>query len=301
MENNKLYGALWGAFCADAYALGPHWEYNTRNIEDASLNWEGYNNPVTKYHGDKEAGDFTHYGDQSMWLLKAIADKSSFDPASFGQIWMDEMQTYSGYLDHATTETLENFKKGADWTSCGSESMDFSAVGRVAPLLLILGDKPEALKEAFIAQTGLTHNSKAVVEAAGFFADLVTALLEGKELRASLQSIASGYSRTIQDWVEKGMDSSSKKKTSLVIKKFGQACSIDHVFPGIIHLITKYTDDYRLAMEENAKAGGDSAARGMSVGMILGIINGEEAIPENWKKNLAAYGKIKSYISSISP
>ena len=95
MNKDKLYGALWGAFCADAYALGPHWEYNTRNIENASLNWEGYNNPVTKYHGDKKAGDFTHYGDQSMWLLQSIADRSSFDSASFGQIWMEKMQTYT--------------------------------------------------------------------------------------------------------------------------------------------------------------------------------------------------------------
>ncbi len=299
MENKKIYGALWGAFCADAYALGPHWEYNTRNIEAASLNWEGYNNPITSYHGDKKAGDFTHYGDQMLWLLRNITEKSSFDLASSGRIWMDEMQTYSGYLDHATKETLENLKKGTDWSACGSESMDFSAVGRLAPLLLILGDKPDALKKAFKAQTALTHNSEMVIEAAEFFADLVTALLDGKELTTSLQSIASGYSKTIQDWVEKGMDSAVKKKTSLVIKKFGQACGVDHGFPGVIHLITKYTDNYRQAMEENATAGGDSAARGMPAGMILGIINGEEAIPDEWKKSLTAYEEIEGLISKI--
>ncbi len=299
MNKDKLYGALWGAFCADAYALGPHWEYDTRNIEKASLNWEGYNNPVTKYHGEKKAGDFTHYGDQLMWLLRSVADKSSFDLAYFGQIWMDKMETYSGYLDHATSETLENLKKGADWISCGSESKDFSAVGRMAPLLLILGDKPEDLKEAVKAQTALTHNSELVVEASGFFADLAAALLGGKELLESLRSIAAGYSRTIQDWVEKGIESSSKKKTSLVIKTFGQACAIDHGFPGVIHLITKYTDNYRQAMEENAKSGGDSAARGMLVGMILGILNGEESVPEEWKKNLTSYKEIEGLISKI--
>ena len=299
MENNKLYGALWGAFCADAYALGPHWEYNTRNLEEASLNWGGYNNPVTKYHGDKKAGDFTHYGDQSLWLLRSIADKSSFDPASFGQIWMDEMQTYTGYLDHASKETLENLKKGSDWTSCGSGSTDFSAVGRMAPLLLKFGDNPEALKGAVKAQTSLTHNSELVVEAAGFFADLAIALLEEKELLTSLRSIAATCSQTIEDWVEKGIGSSSKKKTSLVIKTFGQACAIDHGFPGVIHLITKYTDNYLLAMEENVKSGGDSAARGMPVGMILGIINGEKAVPDKWKENLTDYKEIKELISKI--
>lgn len=299
MNKDKINGALWGAFCADAFALGPHWEYDTRNIEKASLNWEGYNNPVTKYHGNKKAGDFTHYGDQSMWLLKSVVDKSSFNLASFGQNWMDKMKIYSGYLDHATKETLENLQKGADWASCGSKSTDFSAVGRMAPLLLVLGDKPEALKAAVKAQTALTHNSEIVVEAAGFFADLATALLEGKELSASLRSIADGYSKTIQNWVEKGIESAARKKTSLVIKTFGQACVIDHGFPGVIHLITKYTDNYRLAMEENAKSGGDSAARGMPVGMILGIINGEEAVPDEWKKNLTFYKEIEELISKI--
>lgn len=299
MNKDKLYGALWGAFCADAYALGPHWEYDTRNIEKASLNWEGYNNPVTKYHGDKKAGDFTHYGDQSMWLLRTIADKSSFELASFGQIWKDEMKTYSGYIDHASNATLENLKKGADWNSCGSESKDFSAVGRMAPLLLILGDMPAVLKEAVKAQTALTHNSEVVAEAAGFFSDLAAALLEGKELQANLRSIAAGYSKTLQDWVEKGIGSSSKKKTSLVIKTFGQACAIDQGFPGVIHLITKYTGNYRQAMEENAKSGGDSAARGMLAGMILGIINGEEAVPDEWKKKLTYSNEIEGLISKI--
>ncbi|RKX87053.1 MAG: ADP-ribosylglycohydrolase family protein [Spirochaetes bacterium] len=299
MNKDKLYGALWGAFCADAYALGPHWEYNTKNIEDADLKWEGYNNPITTYHGKKQAGDFTHYGDQGLWLLRQIAEKSSFDLSDFGRIWMDEMQTYTGYIDHSTKETLENLKKGADWNSCGSVSTDFSAVGRAVPLLLLFKDDTEALKKAFMSQAALTHNSKSVVEASAFFAELAVALLEGKELRASLESISLEYSDTIQNWISQGIKSSSKKKTSLVIKTFGQACDINHGFPGVIHLITKYTDNYCLAMEENAKSGGDSAARGLIVGMLLGIINGKNSIPENWIKNLTVYDEIESLISKI--
>jgi ADP-ribosylglycohydrolase len=299
MNKDKIYGALWGSFCADAYALGSHWEYNTKNIEDANLNWEGYNNPLTNYHGNKQAGDFTHYGDQELWLLRHISEKSSFDLTAFGRLWLDEMQTYTGYMDHSTKETLDNIKKGTDWTACGSESTDFNAIGRAVPLLLILNDKPENLKKAFMAQTALTHNSGSVLEAASFFADLAVSLLEGRELHSALNTISANYSKTIQDWIEQGLQSSTKKKTSLVIKKFGQACDINHGFPGVIHLITKYTDNYRLAMEENAKSGGDSAARGMTVGMLLGIINGKESIPDGWIKNLNIYDEIERLISKI--
>ncbi len=295
MDKNKLYGAIWAAYCADAYALGPHWEYNTKKIEEASLDWRTYDNPIRNYHMGKKAGDFTHYGDQALWLLEHTAEKSSFDPETFISLWIDRMNSYSGYMDHASEETLKNIKGGADYHLCGSDSTDISAVGRMFPLLLVYGDNSDLLKEKAKIQTALTHNSPEVVESAVFFAELSAALLAGNELEKSLESITPGYTSRIQDWVRKGR-SSTGKKTSLTIKRFGQACSVAHGFPGVIHLITKYTNNYRLAMEENVKSGGDSAARGIVAGMILGIINGEEAVPENWKNNLTEYNKIKELI-----
>ncbi len=299
MDNNKIKGALWGAFCADAYSLGPHWEYNTKNIEDASLNWEGFNDPITSYHGDKKAGDFTHYGDQAMWLLESIGENGSFDLSLFGKKWMNRMENYGGYIDHASSDTLVNLKKGIDWNSCGSDSNDFSAVGRAVSLLLVEAENPEELRKSFRDQTALTHNNEIVLESAAFFADLAVLLLKGEELVSGLNILAKDYSPKIGEWVENGLSSAGKKKTSLVIKKFGQACSIDHGFPGVIHLIAKYTDDYRQAMEENAKSGGDSAARGMPAGMILGIINGEQAVPAEWKKSLNAHEEILKIIETI--
>ena len=296
---NKIYGALWGAFCADAYALGAHWEYNTNNIEDADLNWKGYNNPITAYHGKKQAGDFTHYGDQMLWLLRSISENKSFNLSSFGELWLNNMKDYSGYVDHATKETLLSLKNGADWLSCGADSQDFSAVGRLAPLLLISSDKPEELIKDAKAQTALTHNSDSVVDASAFFAELALELLQGKELIETLERISVEYSKTIQNWVKKGLQSRSKKKTSLVIKTFGQACSVDHGFPGVIHIITKYSDNYTLAMEENVKSGGDSSSRGMVVGMILGIINGVESIPDKWIKSLSTYKEIEGLMSKF--
>ncbi len=299
MNTNKIYGALWGAFCADAYALGPHWEYNTRNIESAKLDKSGYNDPITKYHGKKKAGDFTQYGDQMLWLLQSLAEKKTYNLSDFGKLWVEKMKVYSGYIDHASEETLRNVENGNEWSLCGSDSTDFSAIGRMSPLLFVSGDDPAAFKAAVKSQTALTHNSEGVIEAAGFFADLVSALLNGGDLEEQLQTLAPGYSSSIQKWVAAGIKSSSKK-TSLTIKKLGQACSLSHVFPGVIHLITKYKTNYRLAMEENAWSGGDSAARGMLTGTILGIINGEEAIPEEWEKNLTAYGEINSLIDQTA-
>ncbi len=298
MDKNKVHGALWGAFCADAYALGPHWEYNTRTIESASLDRESFNDPIAPYHKGKKAGDFTHYGDQMLWLLESVVEKRAFSLPAFGKLWYRNMKAYTGYLDHASADTLKNLNNGADWFTCGSDSTELSAVGRMAPLLLTESGNPAALKHTAEAQASLTHNSKPVREAAALFADLTSPLLEGKALLDSLETAAAGGSTAVQQWVEAGIKSSSKK-TSLAIKRFGQACDLPQGFPGVIHLVVKYSSNYRKMAEENAWSGGDSAARGLLAGMVLGIINGEEGIPEAWKKSLASYREISELIRKL--
>ena len=60
-----------------------------------------------------------------------------------------------------------------------------------------------------------------------------------------------------------------------MIKQFGQMCGIAAALPGALHLVLKYPDDLRTALVENVMAGGDSAARGMVVGMMLGAPSGD--------------------------
>ncbi len=299
MNEKKINGALWGSFCADAYSLGPHWEYNTKNIEKASLDWSGYNDPLTKYHKGKKAGSFTHYGDQTLWLLEHIASDRSFNPETFFKSWTAKMSSYGGYMDHASRKTLDNAERGKDYLRCGSGSSDISAAGRIAPLLLLFGNDRKAFVRASKTQAALTHNNEDVIQTAGFFAGVASELIGGKNIIRSIETTAPGYNRKIQDSVSRGLNSTGRK-TSMAVKMFGQDCSVSSSFSGIIHLISKYTDNYPLAMEENCRAGGDSAARGMISGMILGIINGDDAIPAGWKENLSAGKELSNIISSFT-
>ena len=111
------------SFVADALALGVHWVYRASDIDEKYGRLESMAAPeIAKWHRGKEKGAFTHYGDQSLVLLKSLAQANRFDPELFAQNWQDFFQNYSGYMDQATRETLANFSAGMTPDKAGSPS-----------------------------------------------------------------------------------------------------------------------------------------------------------------------------------
>lgn len=76
-------------------------------------------------------------------------------------------------------------------------------------------------------------------------------------------------------------------------------CETAAAFPGVIHLIVKFENDLKAALVENIMAGGDSAGRGLLVGMVLGAHLGIDAIPQNWLKEMKGYQQIVDRLKKI--
>ncbi len=76
-------------------------------------------------------------------------------------------------------------------------------------------------------------------------------------------------------------------------------CSVEAALPGTIHLISKYENDFEEALVENVMAGGDSAARGMLVGMVLGGCHGLDALPNDWLNALNAGDRIEKSLAIL--
>ncbi len=277
-----------GSFLADSLSLGVHWIYDVNRIKKEFGRVENLLKPLLdSYHPTKDRGEFTHYGDQAMVLLESVSAKGRFDPEDFFSRWRALFKDYHGYLDQATKATLQNFASGKSIQDAGSPSSDLAGAARIAPLAFLLRHNQDALVKAATAQTHMTHNNPLVIASAEFFARVCWNALRGTPPTAAISSVAAEHFKAspLSEWVKKGIDSRDKDSVS-AIATFGQSCRVDHAFPSTVHLISKYENDFKEALIQCVISGGDSAARGMIVGMVLGAHLGEKHLPQEWVLSL---------------
>lgn len=290
------------SFIGDALALGPHWEYDPDVLARRFGPVSGYITPDPDgYHGGKKAGEQTHYGDQTLVLLHSLADRGGFDLDDFARKWRERMASYTGYIDGATRMTLKIFDFGEGPDNSGSNSNDLAGASRVAPLVFSLRQDLSTLVAAVRAQTKMTHNHAQVIEAAEFFARTARAILTGLSLDAALDTAAeAGYaSAPIGRWLALGRESAGED-TVTAIGRFGRSCHIDEAMPGVLHLLARHGNDLAACLVQNVLAGGDSAARGMLVGMIVGALHGQQAIPAAWLEGLAAREVVERDLAALA-
>ena len=294
--NDKAQAMVLGSFAADALSLGVHWVYNTNVIDKkwGAVAVENYIKPERPtYHPNKDLGEFTHYGDQTMVLLSSVAESSGFNLNHFAQSWQDFFKSYDGYFDGATKDTLDNLAAGKDITAVGSESDDLAGAARIAPLVYCYRNDEGKLIESVQSQTAFTHNNQQVIDSAEIFARVAGKVMHGTAPVAAIKQVVDdGFSREpYAKWVDDGLKSADKD-TRQVMLEFGQMCEIEAAFPCVVHLIARYEENLSQALIQNAMAGGDSAGRGLVTGMILGAHLGLGAIPARWLTELKAYDRI---------
>lgn len=283
---SKLRGMVLGSFVGDALALGPHWVYNIEDIRKQLGEITGLTSPMTNYHKEKNKGDFTHYGDQTLMLFQYLRVNQVIEPEPFYQNYMEFFNNYKGYRDHATTETLDNLK---NQLHTGSHSSELGGFARFAPVVYLNpADRTKGIEQVLL-QTKLTHNNDKLLERSRFLTQLVYMVLKGEKPSDAINVLRKDISKSIFDDIE-----SAKRQlqgpSQLAIKQLGQSCDCIYAFPAVIYFILKYEEDFKTALIENVYAGGDSAARGMVIGAILGAYHGEDKIPVNW---LASMNQLK--------
>lgn len=294
--HRKILSGVMAAFTADALALGVHWVYDVSRIKERYGRLDYLTAPeIAPFHKNRQKGDFTHYGDQMLVLLESLHHCNGFDLDDFAARWQALFDNYDGYLDGATKTTLSNIQAGRSPAEAGSDSTDLGGAARMVPIALFHANDADTFINDVRQQTAMTHNHPLVLETARFFALAALETVNGYGPAAAIRSVADHLpsKSPITDLVEKGL-ASVEKETNQAISGFGQACDTTEALPGTIHLIARYPEDLKTALIENIMAGGDSSARGILCGFILGIHNGLDAVPQNWLEEMTAFNRINA-------
>lgn len=301
MDNNGKAMVI-ASFAADSLALGVHWIYDTESIVKLFGRVELFLKPGNhSYHSTKEKGEFTHYGDQAFVLLESLAEEKGFDLSAFSQRWRALFDNYDGYVDYATRVTLQNFDSGGSYQDPGSPSEDLAGAARIAPLVYAYSHDIDRLVKSVRKQTRMTHDNPLTIDASEFFGRVAWRALQGSRPTEAMQEISEElFVRSpLSGWVREGFESKTGKSVS-TISKFGQSCHTEEAFPGVVHLIAKYENDLREGLIQSVMAGGDSAARGMIMGMVLGAYSGMESLPRQWIDELDKKDRILKLIDELT-
>jgi ADP-ribosylglycohydrolase len=289
-----------GSLIGDALALGPHWIYDHGIIRQKFGHVKTYQAPITTYHAGKTAGDLTHYGDQTLVLLRSIFETGGFDLVRFANAWQafwEDPATHA-YRDGATKTTLAHLKSGAP----ASTSDEIAGAARIGPLFLLKWKNDDALIAAARAQTGFTHGDPSTVEVAEFFTQVTLAVRRGKDIRTALEKTMKLDHRKnlLGEWFDNAIESAASAESDAAeLNRHGLSCHTEDAFPGICHLLLRYPLDPATALIENVCAGGDSAARGMILGLIYGACVPVSTWPAEWLTDLHARVKVDALIDKL--
>ena len=290
------------SFIGDSLALGVHWIYDQQILAEVHGRIDRLKAPgPDSYHPGKQAGDFTHYGDQALLLLESLARVKGFEPADFSRAWRSHFEGGAqSYVDRATRNTLNQLAAGWDHADAGSISDDMAGASRIAPLVYLLRHDEEALVAACRLQTALTHNNSKVVDSAEFFARTTTAVLAGTPPGEAMAKALSGRlpGSPLHQWLADAQAQAGTDSPT-AISRFGQSCHIDGAFQSVAQVILRHQDSPAEALVESTMAGGDSAARNMLIGMVLGAWRGLEALPPHWLESLLERERINALLDAL--
>jgi len=300
MDENGTAMVL-ASFAGDSLALGAHWIYDTGQISAKFGKIDQFLKPLPEsYHPTQDRGAFTHYGDQTLVLLASLAANRGFVLSDFSERWRALFKGYDGYVDQATRLTLAGYASGNTHENRGSPSDDLAGAARIAPLVYAYRDNRDALVEGARSQTRMTHSHPLTIDSAEFFARLTWDVLNGVSPVEAITQVAQAHfsNSPLSDWVRAGLASSDKESVEAIVA-FGQSCHTPEAFPGVVHLIGRYENDLKEALIQSVMAGGDSAARGMIVGMVLGAHLGPTALPQEWVDGLKEKDRILELLEAL--
>lgn len=127
-----------GALVADAATMGLHWLYDQDRIRAVAplspeftgpdpSHFEGF--PAFFAHGGRASGEQSQYGEQVLVMARAlVANEGRYEQSVYADHFRAHFGyggKYVGYIDHATRDTLDNFRRAGDDALARAKAIPF--------------------------------------------------------------------------------------------------------------------------------------------------------------------------------
>ena len=205
------------------------------------------------------------------------------------------MNNYQGELDAASKESLVNIKSGRSFLGAGSSSHDLSVVGRHAPILFTLKGMDEML-ESVKFHNCLTHMTKETMDASKYIAEVTLAMIYNLDVEKTLIERAKFYGEEVEAEVEKAL-ALKDKPANVALSTLGTGSNVQGALASTIYLLLNFHDDFETLLKLNLEAGGESSARAMVAGMVIGARYGFEKIQPEWIEEIKGYEILNALIN----
>ena len=280
-------------------------------------------------------GQYSFDGYAAYWLAQIEAGYGSCNFQSVGREFVGDCPpgTRPGYLNGGTRRTLEALKRfpGATGEQRKALAADVNCLVSAThwpPLLLVPYASEDALVADAVSTVYLSHRNRDPVAAAAFLARATFRILhQGLALETALRSaaeaqgddfISARLAEALAKVAEAADASTQLAKQGRFVDdvaitslarlwevgkeepiKVGKASPVEGALPAAIYFALRYQADLEQALIANANCGGDSAARGIVIGTLLGAVHGESAVPERWMKTLNALPHVRALMAQL--
>lgn len=264
MNKDKLKGIVWGSLLGDTYS----------------------NNKVLSL-----------YGKQTIWLLEYLTKSTVYDPFSYGEIWKQKMSQEEN-IDKASLDTLANLRSGRTYLGAGSGSNDLSVIGRHGPIIFTVKGMDEIL-ESIKFHTCLTHMNKETIDASKYITEVTLAMIYNLNMTNTLKERSKFYGEEVEEQVNQAFKLQDAPLEE-ALRTFGNGTGVKNALALTIYFLLNYHEDFEQLLKVNLQAGGESKARAMVAGMIVGAKYGFEAIKPICIKEIKEYSMIHELLEKHS-
>jgi len=319
MPHERKTAMLWGAFVADAAAMGLHWLYDQERLAAICGDSPEFFAPDPAHyegvkgffaHPRKRAGELSHYGEQLRAMLDGLADAHGvYDKGAYERAFVARFGyggTFCGYIDKPTSTTLDNLARvdpedpAAVAAFHGADDTQVPALAKLPALVAAHHGDPalDCLIESAVRVTNDNDTAVAFGRVAG---RMLEAAIDGVDRAAVIEAGRTAASPSIATLIDEALARRDEGNLA-VTRHFALHCQLTAAFPSLLHNLAT-APDYRTAIRRNILAGGDNCGRAILLGALCGALYGigksRGGVPKAWIDRLTERDDLAELIAAV--